>query len=93
MTQSYLKLLLCTLLTLSCSSWGRGIQLEGSICKPVVIQVSEGLTMNQNDYIVINKAKDGCIRYYGQQSCLKVFRKTKERQYEVICSSHHSTTK
>lgn len=61
-------------------------------CLPVNIQVYGDLTWTDEDATVLKSAKDGCIRYYGQGSCLKTFRKTDERTYEAICSNSHHTT-
>lgn len=72
---------------------GRATLPDGSSCKPVIYQHSPGLTFNDSDYIVAKSANVGCRRYYGNVSCLKVFRKIEERNYHAICSSsHHSNT-
>lgn len=51
--------------------------------KPLVI--NKTLTWTRQDATVLYTAKAGCQRHYGRTSCIKVFKKTRERDYEVTC--------
>lgn len=54
-------------------------------CPAPEVNVAEGLTWTKEDAKVITKAQDGCLRYYGEGSCLVRITKLGKLNYHAVC--------
>ena len=41
-----------------------------------------------HDQVAYHSALKGCIHFYGENSCLKTFRKIEPNKYEAICRTY-----
>lgn len=52
-------------------------------CGEVKLVPKDGWTKDQ--LVQVDLAKDGCKKFYGQESCLIEFRRVGQNDYEAIC--------
>lgn len=53
----------------------------------VLMLVAPGVApMNEFDYRSVESAMHRCVQFFPKSPCLKQFKKTGEREYEVICT-------
>lgn len=62
-------------------------------CPDPIIEIvdEKGLTWTEEDEKVMVQATQGCIRLYGEDSCLVRFRKVGEHNYHAICRKFDTT--
>ena len=66
-----ISIIFSTVLSLSCP-------------EPKIILI-EGLTWDEEDEKIVSVVTQGCVRHYGEKSCLVSITKKGERNYHVVC--------
>lgn len=56
-----------------------------STCPEPVIEIMRPLTWTDHDAMILKRATQDCVDYYGEDSCLVKFIKAEERTYRAVC--------
>ena len=59
--------------------------------EPLIVTVEDerNLTWTEEDYKVLPRATAGCIKAYGERSCLVKITKVGERAYNAVCRKYN----